>query len=140
MKQGRDPEPIEGKNEHPIPSDTHVLHHGNHGTGRRGGGSQLLRAHQSVRAVVRDVDKGQRWISEGCEVVHATMQDAAALTVAFAGAEGVFILPALGIQSITRVSEARAVIAAVRAALESARPEKSSACRRLARSRDGGIC
>jgi NAD(P)H dehydrogenase (quinone) len=95
-------------------------------TGKVGGtvARALLRAHRSVRAVVRDVDKGQRWISEGCEVVQATMQDADALTVAFAGAEGVFILPPSEFDPSPGFPEARAVIAAVRAALESARPGK----------------
>ena len=66
--------------------------------------------------------KGQFWGSEGCEVVQADMQDAAALTAAFTGAEGVFILPPVEFDPSPGFPEARAVIAAVRTALESARP------------------
>jgi NAD(P)H dehydrogenase (quinone) len=93
-------------------------------TGQVGGAVArvLLAAHRSVRAVVRDVDKGRLWASEGCEVVEADMQDAAALTAAFTAAEGVFILPPSEFDPSPGFPEARAVIAAVRAALESARP------------------
>jgi NAD(P)H dehydrogenase (quinone) len=93
-------------------------------TGKVGGAVArvLLTAHRSVRAVVRDVDKGRLWASEGCEIAEAEMQNAAALTAAFAGAEGVFILPPSEFDPSPGFPEARAVIAAVRAALESARP------------------
>ena len=95
-------------------------------TGKVGGevARVLLTAHRSVRAVVRDVDKGRLWASEGCEVAEAEMQNAAALTAAFTGAEGVFILPPSEFDPSPGFPEARAVIAAVRAALESARPGK----------------
>jgi uncharacterized protein YbjT (DUF2867 family) len=95
-------------------------------TGKVGGGVArvLLEAHRPVRAVVRDVEKGRRWAAEGCEVVQAQMQDAAALTAAFTGAEGVFILPPAEFDPSPGFPEARAVITAVLAALESARPGK----------------
>ena len=95
-------------------------------TGRVGGAVArgLLTAHRSVRAVVRDVEKGRLLASEGCEVAQADMQDAAALTAAFTGAEGVFILPPPEFDPSPGFPEARAVVAAVRAALESARPGK----------------
>src|SRR5712664_3151922 len=93
-------------------------------TGKVGGevARVLLTAHRSVRAVVRDVDKGRLWASAGCEIAEAEMQNAAGLTAAFAGAEGVFILPPSEFDPSPGFPEARAVIAAVRAALESARP------------------
>jgi len=64
-------------------------------TGRVGGvvGRTLLSAGQRVRAVVRDADKGRLWCELGCEVAMAEMEDAAALTRAFANVTGVFILP-----------------------------------------------
>jgi NAD(P)H dehydrogenase (quinone) len=95
-------------------------------TGKVGGAVArvLLTAHRSVRAVVRDIEKGRPWASEGCEVAQAEMQDAAALTAAFTGAEGVFILPPPEFDPSPGFPEARAVVAAVRAALESARPRK----------------
>ena len=53
----------------------------------------LLGADQSVRAVVRNPGKGETWAALGCDVALAEMEDAAALTAAFAGASAVFILP-----------------------------------------------
>jgi uncharacterized protein YbjT (DUF2867 family) len=95
-------------------------------TGKVGGAlaQALLSAHQPVRAIVRDIDKGGSWTSQGCDVVRADMEDAASLTVAFTGAEGVFILPPSEFDPAPGFPEARAVIAAVKHALASARPGK----------------
>jgi NAD(P)H dehydrogenase (quinone) len=64
-------------------------------TGQVGGAlaRALLADGQPVRAVVRDADKGHAWAERGCEVALAEMKDAASLTAAFKGAQGVFILP-----------------------------------------------
>jgi NAD(P)H dehydrogenase (quinone) len=64
-------------------------------TGKVGGAlaATLLAAGLPVRAVVRDATKGAAWAARGCEVALAEMEDATALTSAFAGAEAVFILP-----------------------------------------------
>jgi len=43
---------------------------------------------------VRDAGKGQAWADRGCEVKRAMIEDASALTEAFRGAEGVFVLAA----------------------------------------------
>ena len=63
-------------------------------TGQVGGvaGRALLNAGLSVRAVVRDAAKGAAWKKCGCEVALADMNDAPALTAAFTGASGVFVL------------------------------------------------
>ena len=93
-------------------------------TGKVGGAlaQALLAAHRPVRAIVRDIEKGRFWTSQGCEVARADMQDAASLTVAFTGAEGVFILLPSEFDPAPGFPEARAVIAAVKEALELARP------------------
>jgi uncharacterized protein YbjT (DUF2867 family) len=93
-------------------------------TGKVGGAlaRHLLSAQQPVRGIVRDVKKGRAWVQQGCTIAHAEMVDAAALTRAFAGAEGVFILPPSEFDPAPGFPEARAVIAAVKAALEVARP------------------
>ena len=93
-------------------------------TGKVGGGvaRTLLAANQPVRAVVRDADKGAAWAERGCEVALADMNDAAALKAAFEGAEGVFVLLPPNFDPEPGFPEARAVIAAVRSALEAARP------------------
>jgi uncharacterized protein YbjT (DUF2867 family) len=63
-------------------------------TGRVGGvvARTLLDTGQSVRAVVRDAAKGVAWKERGCEVALADMKDAEALTAAFTGVSGVFVL------------------------------------------------
>ena len=84
----------------------------------------LLAAGQPVRAVVRDATKGATWAAHGCEIARADMGDAQALTRAFAGATGVFILPPPEFDPAPGYPEARAVIGSVVAALTAATPQK----------------
>jgi NAD(P)H dehydrogenase (quinone) len=95
-------------------------------TGKVGGelARALLAAGQPVRAVVRDAGKGRQWAALGCEVAVATMEDAPALTKAFAGATGVFILPPPVFDPEPGYKEARAVIDSVVQALKAARPAR----------------
>jgi NAD(P)H dehydrogenase (quinone) len=95
-------------------------------TGKVGGAlaRTLLSSDQPVRAVARDADKSRTWAARGCPVAPAQMDDAASLTSAFRGAKGVFILAPSEFDPAPGFPEARAVIAAVKTALESARPEK----------------
>jgi len=95
-------------------------------TGKVGGAvaRTLLAAGQPVRAVVRDASRARSWAERGCEVVTADMDDAAALTAAFKGARGVFILPPSDFDPSPGFPSARVVIDAVREALRSASPEK----------------
>jgi uncharacterized protein YbjT (DUF2867 family) len=95
-------------------------------TGKVGGelARALLAAGQPVRAVVRDAGKGQEWAALGCEVAVATMEDAPALTKAFTGATGVFILPPPVFDPEPGYKEARAVIDSVVQALKAAKPAK----------------
>jgi len=95
-------------------------------TGKVGGGvaRNLLSADQRVRAVVRDADKGRIWSDRGCEIVIADMEDAPALTRAFTDVTGVFILPPPNFDPLPGFPEARAVITAVRRALDATCPAK----------------
>ena len=95
-------------------------------TGKVGGvlARALLVEGQAVRAVVRDIAKGRAWAELGCEVALAEMEDAASLSAAFKGADGVFILPPSEFDPLPGFPEARAVIDAVKSALESALPGK----------------
>src|SRR6266550_9106913 len=63
-------------------------------TGKVGGAvaRALLAAGHSVRAVVRNADKGQVWRKRGCKVALATIEDAASRSAAFQGAEAVFVV------------------------------------------------
>jgi uncharacterized protein YbjT (DUF2867 family) len=93
-------------------------------TGKVGGAvaRALLDAGESVRAVVRDADKGAAWRNRGCEVALADITDAVALTRAFENTDGVFLMlpplydPEPGFPTV------HAALAATRAATEAARP------------------
>jgi NAD(P)H dehydrogenase (quinone) len=93
-------------------------------TGNVGGAlaATLLAAGLPVRAVVRDATKGAAWAARGCEVALAEMEDATALTAAFAGAEAVFILPPSEFDPKPGYGQARETIVA---ALIAARPGKA---------------
>src|SRR4051812_1628411 len=95
-------------------------------TGQVGGAvaRNLLAARQPVRAVLRDAGKGEAWAKLGCEVALADVRDEAALTAAFTGATGVFVLMPPSFDPAPDFPEDRAAIAAVRSALETTRPAK----------------
>src|SRR5438309_11287075 len=84
----------------------------------------LLVAQQHVRAVVRDANKGKAWKDRGCELAHATIEDMASLTAAFQGMEGVFVLVPPNFDPQPGFPEAQATGAALRSALETARPQR----------------
>ena len=87
-------------------------------------GRTLRAAKQPVRAVVRDAGKGQAWADRGCEIALANIEDTASLTTAFRGAEGVFVLVPPNFDPAPGFPEARAIAAALRTALEAARPAR----------------
>ena len=95
-------------------------------TGKVGGATAraLLSTGRRVRAVVRDAEKARRWSDLGCEVVLAEMEDAGALTRAFAHVTGAFILPPPVFDPRPGFPEAKAVISAVRDALVAAHPAR----------------
>ena len=95
-------------------------------TGQVGGAMAraLLSVDKTVRAVVRNIEKGQSWAAKGCEIAVADMEDAAALAAAFLGTKGVFILPPSEFDPLPGYPEALRVIAAVKEAIERARPKK----------------
>jgi uncharacterized protein YbjT (DUF2867 family) len=93
-------------------------------TGQVGGvvARALLAAGQAVRAIARDAAKGRAWADRGCELALASIENVAALTSAFSGAEGVFILVPPNFDPAPEFPEARAIAAALRTALDAARP------------------
>ena len=95
-------------------------------TGQVGG--QIARALRtegvSVRAVLREAAKASMWTGLGCETALATMDDAAALAAAFAGAEAVFVLLPPVFDPTPGYAETRANVAALTAALQQARPRR----------------
>jgi NAD(P)H dehydrogenase (quinone) len=95
-------------------------------TGKVGGevARTLSEAGCAVRAVVRDPAKGAVWTDLGCDVAVADMNDVAALTAAFSGASGVFVLLPPVFDPLPGFPETRATVAALRQALENARPAR----------------
>lgn len=95
-------------------------------TGQVGGivASHLLSAHLPVRAVVRNADRGAVWKERGCDVAIADMTDENALSAAFAGAETVFLLIPPTFDPSPAFDETRAVIRALKAALQTEKPKK----------------
>src|SRR6202046_5036075 len=93
-------------------------------TGNVGGevARNLLAAGQPVRGVVRETRKGETWAKLGCDLVEADINDAAALTAAFKGTAGVFVLVPPNFDPSPDFREARAVAAALRSAIDAARP------------------
>jgi NAD(P)H dehydrogenase (quinone) len=95
-------------------------------TGNVGGevARALLTAGQAVRAVVRDPRKRTACEALGYDVALADMNDAAALAAAFKGASGVFVLIPPNFDPSPDFPETRVIVAALRRALQAARPEK----------------
>jgi uncharacterized protein YbjT (DUF2867 family) len=95
-------------------------------TGNAGGevARALLAAKRPVRAVVRDARKGAEWAGFGCEVAIADIGDGRALTAAFEGAEGVFVMVPPSFDPLPGFPEARKIAATLKAALKEARPER----------------
>jgi len=94
-------------------------------TGNVGGSvAHNLLAGRSVRAVVRDMGKGDVWGKCGCEVVKADIADSTSLASAFRGAEGVFVLVPPNFDPAPSFPEARATAASLKSALEKADPSK----------------
>src|SRR3954469_3361349 len=93
-------------------------------TGQVGGvvARTLLAAGQPVRAIARDAAKGRAWADRGCELTLASIENVAALTSAFSGADGVFIMVPANFDPLPEFPEARAIAAALRSALDAARP------------------
>src|ERR1700722_18035180 len=93
-------------------------------TGNVGGevARNLLTAQRQVRGGRRDGGKGDAWSARRCELAGADILDAASLASAFQGAEGVFVLVPPNFDPSPDFREAQAVAAALRSALDAARP------------------
>jgi NAD(P)H dehydrogenase (quinone) len=93
-------------------------------TGNVGGqvAQNLLTEGLPVRAVVREIGKGNGWAERGCEVAKADIRDAASLAAAFEGAEGVFVMAPPNFDPVPGFPEAQGIAASLKSALERARP------------------
>jgi uncharacterized protein YbjT (DUF2867 family) len=84
----------------------------------------LLSADQSVRAVTRDRSRGAPWAQLGCEVHVADVSDTDALTAAFEGTTGVFVLLPPMFDPAHGFPEATALINSLNTALVRAKPAR----------------
>ena len=95
-------------------------------TGKVGGrvARGLLAQGQTVRAVVRSRAKGDEWAALGCEVFVASLDDAAAMTEAFRGVDGVFLMTPPNYDPKPGFPDTQKNAAAISAAIEASRPGK----------------
>lgn len=95
-------------------------------SGKVGGAvaNTLLAAGRGVRVVVRNAQNGKAWADRGCKVALAEIEDVATMAAAFAGTEGVFLMLPPTFDPSPGFTEARAMIAAFRAAILRAAPAK----------------
>jgi uncharacterized protein YbjT (DUF2867 family) len=93
-------------------------------TGQVGGAiaRQLRAASQKVRAIVRDVKKGEPWVASGCEIAVADVNDKDALIQAFESVEAAFVMLPPAFDPSPGFPEAQAAIANLCDALRIARP------------------
>lgn len=95
-------------------------------TGNVGGATAraLLNAGKKVRGVVRNKAKTADWEKAGAELAIADINDANALSEAFRGCEGVFVMVPPSFDPLPEFPEARARGATLKSALEAARPAR----------------
>jgi uncharacterized protein YbjT (DUF2867 family) len=95
-------------------------------TGKVGGAvaTSLLQVGLPVKAIVRDAGKGASWQKRGAAVAVADLDDGSALTRAFDGAAGVFVMLPPLFDPSPDFAEAKRMSVTLRRALDTARPGK----------------
>jgi uncharacterized protein YbjT (DUF2867 family) len=81
----------------------------------------LLAQGEPVRVIVRDAAKGATWRGRGAEVAVAALEDTDALTAAFRGARGAYVLVPPRMGSPAPLEENRAVVASIAKAITAAK-------------------
>jgi len=96
-------------------------------TGNVGGAvaENLLAAGKAVRGVVRNPEKAKAWRDQGVELVQSAYDDPVALAKAFAGTQGVFAMIPPDFAPEPGLPNQKRTIAAIREALEQAKPGKA---------------
>ena len=84
----------------------------------------LLALGQAVRAVVRSRAKGDEWAALGCDVFVASIDDAEAMTEAFRGMDGVFLMTPPNYDPEPGFPDTQRNSVAIRTAIEESRPGK----------------
>jgi hypothetical protein len=96
-------------------------------TGQVGGATArtLLASGQTIRAIVRNAARAQSRENSEVELALADARDAQALRTAFMGVEGVFVMIPLNFAPEPAFPGTRAIVAALRQALDAARSAKA---------------
>jgi NAD(P)H dehydrogenase (quinone) len=84
----------------------------------------LIAQGQTVRAVVRSRAKGDEWAALGCEICIASVDDVTAMTEAFRGVDGVFLMTPPNYDPEPGFPDTQQNSAAIRTAIEESRPGK----------------
>ncbi len=84
----------------------------------------LLAKGKTVRAVVRDEEKGEPWKALGCEIAVADLNSPYALVAAFADTEGVFVMLPPNFDPSPDFKEVRSIVHSIRWALDNANPQR----------------
>jgi NAD(P)H dehydrogenase (quinone) len=96
-------------------------------TGKVGGAvaSTLLATGEKVRGIVRDLDKAAEWQKQGAELFKADYDDVDALTAAFTGVAGVFVMVPPNFAPAPGFPETKAALKVLHEALSRALPSKA---------------
>lgn len=110
-------------------------------TGKVGGAvaENLLTAGKKVRGVVRNPENAKAWADQGVELVQSAYDDEAGLAKAFAGAEGVFAMIPPDFAPAPGLPDQKRTIAAIREALEKAKPSKAVFLSSIGSEQPGGL-
>ena len=84
----------------------------------------LISQGQTVRAVVRSRAKGDEWAALGCEICVASVDDVTAMTEAFRGVDGVFLMTPPNYDPEPGFPDTQQNSAAIFTAIEESRPGK----------------
>lgn len=99
----------------------------------------LLKAGRKVRVVLRDQAKAEPWAALGAEAAIVDLADVPALTKAFEGAEGVFVMMPPNFAPDRNYSFARKTAADLAAALKAAKPGRVAALSSIGGGRERGL-
>jgi NAD(P)H dehydrogenase (quinone) len=96
-------------------------------TGNVGGAvaRSLVARGDKVRGIVRNPEKAAEWQEQGVELFKADYDDAEALTAAFSGVDGVFVMVPPNFAPAPGYAETRATLGVLHKALLNARPPKA---------------
>jgi len=110
-------------------------------TGNVGGAvaENLLKAGKKVRGVVRNPEKAKAWAERGVELVQSAYDAAEGLAEAFTGAEGVFAMIPPDFAPAPGLPDQKRTIAAIREALQQAKPGKAVFLSSIGAERPSGL-